>query len=86
MSDESAQQTWVETWARHIEALGLSPVALLLFETTHAFGFLGSQALLLAQPLMNHIVGGTTLERTANLLESPELQDRLKVCLEREEG
>lgn len=76
----------METWARRIETLGLSPVALALVETVHAFGFLGSQALLMVQPLVTGIVNDVTLERTAALLDSPELLDRLRVCLEGEES
>ena len=86
MSSETAQQAWVETWARRIERLGLSTVTLALLETAHAFGFLGSQALLMAQPLLTGIVNATTLERTVALLDSPDLLDQFRVCLEGEES
>ena len=76
------QQAWIETWVRRIETLGLSPVALALLEIAHAFGFLGSQVLLVAQPLMTGIVNDTTLERAVDLLESPETLERFRVCLE----
>jgi hypothetical protein len=84
VSDETEQQAWVEVWARRIEALGLSPVALSLLEIAQAFGFLGSQAFLIAQPMMAGIVNDTTIERTVALLDSPELLKRLRVCLEGE--
>jgi len=86
VSSETEQQVWVETWARHIEALGLSPVALSLLEIAHAFGFLGSQALLMTQPLVAGIVNDTILETAMALLDSPELLDRLRVSLEGEES
>lgn len=86
MSSEPDEQVWIETWARRIETLGLSPVIPLLLELVRAFGFLGSQALVLAQPLMTGIVSETTLERTAALLDSPELLERLRARLEKEEG
>lgn len=82
MSRDTEQQAWIETWARHIETLGLSPVALALLEIAHTFGFLGSQVLLVAQPLMTGIVNDTTLERAVDLLESPEMLERFRVCLE----
>ena len=85
MSSEPDEQAWIETWARRIETLGLSPVTPLLIELVRAFGFLGSQALVLAQPLMTGIVSETALERTAALLDSPELLDRLRAHLEKEE-
>ena len=82
MSRDTEQQAWLETWARHIETLGLSPVALALLEIAHTFGFLGSQVLLVAQPLMTGIVNDTALERAVDLLESPEMLERFRVCLE----
>ena len=82
MSKDIEQQAWIETWTRRIETLGLSPVALALLEIAHAFGFLGSQVLLVAQPLVTGIVNDTTLERAVDLLESPEMLERFRVCLE----
>jgi hypothetical protein len=82
VSRDTEQQAWIETWARHIETLGLSPVALTLLEIAHAFGFLGSQVLLMAQPLMTGIVNDTALERAVDLLDSPEMLERFRVCLE----
>ncbi len=86
MSSETKQQVWVETWAKRIETLGLSPVALSLLEIAHVFGFLGSQALLMTQPLVAGIVKDATIEQTIALLDSPELLDRLRVCLEGEKS
>jgi hypothetical protein len=86
MNSETEQQMWVETWARRIEALGLSPVALPLIEIAHAFGFLGSQALLMTQPLVTGIVNDATLEQATALLDSPELLDQLRVRLEGKES
>ena len=86
MTSETEQLAWVETWARRIENLGLSPMAIPLLEVAHTFGFLGSQALLLIQPLMAGIVDDATLEQTIALLDSPELQDRLRAFLKGEEN
>ncbi len=85
VSSEAEQQAWVETWARRIDALGLSSVTLSLLETARAFGFLGSQALLMAQPLVTDLVNDTTVERAVTLLDSPELLERLRAYLEGEE-
>lgn len=84
MNGETEGEAWVETWARRIEALGLAPLVLSFVEIARPFGSLGSQALLLAQPLMAGIVNETTLERAATLLDSPELLERLRVYLEEE--
>jgi len=85
VNSEAEQRVWVETWARRINALGLSPVALSLLDIAHAFGFLGSQALLMAQPLVTGLVNDTTVERAVTLLDSPELLERLRTYLEGEE-
>nr|HID15099.1 hypothetical protein [Anaerolineae bacterium] len=84
MNSEAERQAWIETLSRRIEALGLSPIVLSLIESAHAFGFLGSQALLMAQPLMTGIVNDATVERTVALLDSPELLEQLKAYLEGE--
>jgi hypothetical protein len=76
--------TWIEEWAKRIEALGLSPLALALLHVAQAFGFLGSQALLIVQPLATGVVSETTFERTVALLESPELLGELRARLEGE--
>jgi hypothetical protein len=86
VTSETERQMWIEAWARRIETLGLSPVALPLIEIVRAFGFLGSQALLMAQPLVTGIVDDAAFERTVALLDSPQLLERLRVCLEGEES
>ncbi|MCP4537543.1 MAG: hypothetical protein GY832_10385 [Chloroflexi bacterium] len=78
------QQVWVEAWARRIDALGLASMVLPLVDIAHTFGFLGSQALLIAQPLASSIVNNTTIERALTLLDSPELLEQLRTCLEGE--
>lgn len=40
----------------------------------------------MAQPLLTGIVNATTLERTVALLDSPDLLDQFRVCLEGEES
>jgi hypothetical protein len=86
VSGDTEQHMWVETWARRIETLGLLPVALPLLDIAHAFGFLGSQALLMTQPLLTGMVNDATIERTVALLDSPELLDRIRARLEGEES
>ena len=86
MSGEVEQQTWVEVWARRIDALGLSPIVLPLLDIAHAYGFLGGQALLMAQPLASGIVNNATIERAVTLLDSPELLEQLRACLEGEKS
>lgn len=81
MNNETAQPAWIEKWARRIEANGLSSLALLLIEAARPFGFLGSQALLAAQPLLTGVVDDTAIEQTTALMDSPDLLDRLRARL-----
>ena len=84
MNGEIDRGTWVREWAERIETLGLSPLALSLLHVAEAFGFLGSQALLIVQPLTMGIVSETAFERTVTLLESPDLLGELRAHLEGE--
>ena len=86
MSIEAEQHAWVETWAGRIEETGLSVVALPCLEIAHAFGLLGSQALLMVQPLMTGIVSDRTVDQAVALLENPELLEHLRMCLEGKRG
>jgi hypothetical protein len=83
VNGDTERRAWFEIWAGRVEALGLSPVVLPFLEVVRAFGLLGSQALLMAQPLMMGIVNDTTIERTAALLDSPELLEQFKTRLEK---
>jgi hypothetical protein len=85
VGNETEQQAWVEIWGKRIKALGLSSAALSLLETIRALGFLGSQALLMTQPLVTDVANDRRLKRTMAMLDDPELLDQLRVSLEREE-
>ena len=84
MNGEIDRRTWIEEWAERIETSGFSSLALALLHVAQAFGFLGSQALLIVQPLATGVVSETTFERTVALLESPELLGELRARLEGE--
>lgn len=82
MNSEAEQLDWVDKLARRIEQRGASSLALLLIEVARPFGFLGSQALLMAQPLLTGIIDSTTVEQATILLDNPELLNRLSATLE----
>ena len=86
MSTETEQRAWIKAWAKRIDTLGLSSIVLPLLDIAHTFGFLGSQAIVFAQPLAAGIVNDVTIERTVALLDSPELLEQLRTCLEGEES
>ncbi|MEA3339674.1 MAG: hypothetical protein U9R15_06880 [Chloroflexota bacterium] len=86
MKSELNQPAWVERWARRIEALGLSPALIALIEIARPYGFLGSQALLVAQPLMMGIADSARLGQVLTLLDDAEMLERLKMRLEGKEA
>jgi hypothetical protein len=81
VNSEAEQLDWVDKLARRIEQRGASSLALLLIEIARPFGFLGSQALLMAQPLLTGIIDNTTVEKATVLLDDPELLNRLSATL-----
>ena len=86
MCVEMEQQGWIEAWARRIEALGLTSLVLPFIDTAQALGFLGSQALVLTQPLAAGLVGDETLEKAVTLLNDPGLLEQLRSSLSKGEG
>jgi len=61
-------------------------MVLLLLDSLRAFRHLGSQALLIACPLLSGIADSEVLERFKLLLDQPELLERLATCLEEKGG
>ncbi len=79
MSDEHA--LLVERIALRVEAAGLVAPAIAFLEMNRPLGFLGSQALLMAQPVLSMLITGT--DELAALLEDRSGVDRLIERLER---
>ena len=86
MCAETDRQGWIEAWARRIEALELASLVLPLIDAAQAFGFLGSQALVLTQPLAAGFVSDETLDKAVTLLNDPGLLEQLRSSLSRGEG
>jgi len=84
MKSELEQPAWVEAWARRIKASNLSPAALLLIEAARPFRFLGSQALIAAQPLMAGVANGARIGQILALLDDSDTLELLKTRLEEE--
>lgn len=83
-SSDERQQQLIETLARRIEAMGLSTPAILMLEATRPLSFLGSQAIVMLQPLLSLIFDQTAGNDYAALLEDPRYVERLVQRLERQ--
>jgi hypothetical protein len=82
VNSEAEQSDWVHELAKRIEQRGAAPLALTLIELARPFGFLGSQMLVMAQPLLTGIVDDTTVKQTTLLLDNPDLLNQLSATLE----
>ncbi len=76
----------IETLARRIENMGLTTPAVLMLEAHKPLSFLGSQAVLVAQPLLSLVFDPSTSMDYARLLEDRSNIERLIQRLERQEN
>ena len=76
---------WIETWGRRSAALHLTPIVLALINIVRPFGFLGSQTLVMAQPLLTGIADDG-FRQAMVLLDDPEMLRQLEMYLEGEEA
>ena len=72
MANEAEQHIWRTALSRRIEAAGLSPLVLPILEVVRTFRLLGSQALLMAQPLLRGVVDDAAVEVGVSLLEATD--------------
>lgn len=75
----------IESLAQRIEALGLTTPVIFLLEANKPLSFLGSQAVLILQPLLNIAFDQKASQEIANLLEDRQNIERLIRRLERRE-
>lgn len=78
---EQDAPTWVQDLASSLVGRGLTMPAIVLLEMCRPVAFIGSQLLLLLDPLVSPW-GGTFARRYASLLEDPQQLDRLLELLE----
>jgi len=74
----------IEEAAQRIEALGLTAPAILLLEAHKPLGFLGSQALIVLQPLLGFAINVKTSQEYSALLEQSDSVELLIRRLERQ--
>ena len=85
LSNERRDQL-IEDLARRIEDMGLATPAILMLEAHKPLSFLGSQAILIAQPLLSFAFDPTASRELANLLEDRSNVELLIQRLERREN
>ena len=80
MNTSRREQLIVE-WAARLERWGLSPIAPLLLQTLQPLGFIGSQAVLLGQPVLTLFADASSLQELSLLLDDPDALDQIERCL-----
>jgi hypothetical protein len=72
----------IESLAQKVQGWGLVAPAIFLLEAHKPLSFLGSQLLLLTQPILRFFVADVLVDDTAALLEEPRNVERLILRLE----
>lgn len=73
-----------QIWVERIQQWGLGGVAPLLLDVLRPLGLVGSQALILAAPILTTFIDAAQLDRLTALLEDPQRLERLRQSLARE--
>ena len=73
-----------QIWVERIQQWGLGGVAPLLLDVLRPLGLVGSQALILAAPILTTFIDAAQLDRLTALLEDPQRLERLWQSLARE--
>ena len=76
---------FVEKAAQKISELGLATAAILLLEAHKPLSFIGSQALLVAQPMLNLFLPQHLIGHTIELLADESQLEQLITSLERQD-
>ena len=76
--DDSRRKQLIGEWVARLERWGLTPIAPLLLQTLQPLGFVGSQAILLGQPLLTLFTDAASLEELSSLLDDPDALDQIE--------
>jgi hypothetical protein len=71
-------------WVARLQRWGLDEIAPVLFDVLRPFGFIGSQLLALASPVLTTFVDARRLDRWIDVLDSPEQLEEIIRALDRE--
>jgi hypothetical protein len=69
-------------WIDRLQHWGLAGVASVLIDVLRPFGFFGSQAIVMASPLLTTFVNPDRLEQLSGLLEDPDRLQQLSQLLD----
>lgn len=70
--DTSQRERLIDEWVARLQRWGLTPIAPFLLQTLQPLGFLGSQAMLLGQPILTLFMDASSLEELSSLLDDPD--------------
>ena len=70
--DTRQRERLIDDWAARLKRWGLTPIAPFLLEILRPLGFIGSQAMLIGQPLLTLFMDASSLEELSSLLDDPD--------------
>jgi hypothetical protein len=70
--DTRQRERLIDDWAARLKRWGLTPIAPFLLETLRPLGFIGSQAMLIGQPMLTLFMDASSLKELSSLLDDPD--------------
>lgn len=70
--DTCQRERLIDDWAARLKRWGLTPIAPFLLDTLRPLGFIGSQAMLIGQPILTLFMDASSLEDLSSLLDDPD--------------
>jgi hypothetical protein len=76
--DNTRREQLINEWVARLERWGAAPIAPILLQTLQPLGFVGSQVMLLGQPLLTLFADAPSLEELSSLLDDPDALDQIE--------
>ena len=70
--DDTRREQLIGEWAARLERWGMVPIAPILLQVLQPLGFVGSQLVLFAQPLLTLFADAQSFEELSSLLDDPD--------------
>ncbi len=76
--DQNRREQIIGEWAARLDRWGLAPVSPLLLRMLQPLGFVGSQLVLLGQPLLTLLADVRSLDELSTLLDDPDALEEIE--------
>jgi hypothetical protein len=76
--DHHRREQLIREWAARLERWGLTPIAPFLLQALQPLGFVGSQAILLGQPVLTMFADASSLQELSSLLDDSDALEQIE--------